>query len=216
MEGGKEQNYWPGFVDVLSNVVLTLVFVLVVFVMALSLSANKIEKKMQEIIQDKKNLEEKNAELKVSESKICAGTSKQQIDNIVAPEKNIEIESTESTKIEDASVEAKIIKSSEKIIIYYPTSGINLDEKSSANLEKTLKDIKQKIGTVKIILHSYLGKEQYSVAQRLAYYRALYVRKFLIEKEIASGNMIHSKILQIEKKPAEQSVGHVEIIFQGN
>ncbi len=216
MEGGREQNYWPGFVDVLSNVVLTLVFVLVVFVMALSLSANKVEKKMQEIIQDKKNLEAKNAELKVADSKICAGASKQQIDNIITPEKNVEIESTESAKLEDASVEAKIVKSLEKVVISYPLSGVNLDEKSSIELEKTLKDMKQNLGNRKIILHSYLGKEQYSVAQRLAYYRALYVRKFLIEKGIASSNMIHSKILQVEKQTAEQSVGHVEIIFQGN
>jgi hypothetical protein len=35
MEGGKETNYWPGFVDALANVVVTMVFVLVVFVIAL-------------------------------------------------------------------------------------------------------------------------------------------------------------------------------------
>jgi hypothetical protein len=35
VEGGKETNYWPGFVDALANVVVTMVFVLVVFVIAL-------------------------------------------------------------------------------------------------------------------------------------------------------------------------------------
>lgn len=49
MEGGKEANYWPGFVDALSNVVLTLVFVLVIFVFALLLESNKVEKKMEEV-----------------------------------------------------------------------------------------------------------------------------------------------------------------------
>lgn len=54
MEGGKEQNYWPGFVDALSNVVLTLVFVLVVFVFALALNANKVEKQLTEMVEQKK------------------------------------------------------------------------------------------------------------------------------------------------------------------
>ena len=31
MENGREQNFWPGFVDALSNLVLTLVFVMVIF-----------------------------------------------------------------------------------------------------------------------------------------------------------------------------------------
>ncbi|MEZ5651528.1 MAG: hypothetical protein R3E87_13410 [Burkholderiaceae bacterium] len=33
--GGKEANYWPGFVDALSNVVVVMVFVLVVFTIGL-------------------------------------------------------------------------------------------------------------------------------------------------------------------------------------
>jgi hypothetical protein len=49
MEGGKEQNYWPGFVDALSNVVLTLIFVLVIFVFALLMASNKVAQKMEEI-----------------------------------------------------------------------------------------------------------------------------------------------------------------------
>ena len=35
MEGGKEANYWPGFVDAFANVIVTMVFVMVVFVIAL-------------------------------------------------------------------------------------------------------------------------------------------------------------------------------------
>jgi len=49
VENSREQNYWPGFVDALSNVVLTLVFVLVIFVFALAMASNKIEQKLQEV-----------------------------------------------------------------------------------------------------------------------------------------------------------------------
>lgn len=45
--GGKEANYWPGFVDALSNVVVVMVFVLVVFTIALiHFSQNKAKEIM--------------------------------------------------------------------------------------------------------------------------------------------------------------------------
>lgn len=42
MEGGKEQNFWPGFVDALSNVVLVMIFVVVVFVVTLFYYSQKL------------------------------------------------------------------------------------------------------------------------------------------------------------------------------
>jgi len=51
--GGREQNYWPGFVDALSNVVLTLVFVLVVFVFALLITSGKVQQKTVQMVQQK-------------------------------------------------------------------------------------------------------------------------------------------------------------------
>jgi hypothetical protein len=63
MEGGKEQNYWPGFVDALSNVVLTLVFVLVIFVFALLMASNKVAQKMGEVVNAEKNQQEGQAQL---------------------------------------------------------------------------------------------------------------------------------------------------------
>lgn len=42
MGGGKEQNFWPGFVDALSNVVLVMIFVVVVFVVTLFYYSQKL------------------------------------------------------------------------------------------------------------------------------------------------------------------------------
>lgn len=229
---GKEQNYWPGFVDVLSNVVLTLVFVLVVFVMALALSADKVEKQMQEI------LKEKAAAQSPTQSKTPTETpvQKQAADisgnrKIMDVEKNesgeakkndtvtytgnIEIENTEITEksgTKASSITLDLKESSGKIILYYPLSGVELNEKTADKLEAILEHNKEKLGKYKILLNSYLGKEQYSVANRLAYYRILYVRKFLIDKGIASNQSISSKILQL----TEQDIGHVEIILEND
>lgn len=48
MEGGKSANYWPGFVDALTNVVIAMVFVIVVLAIALSFAAQMMAKKVAE------------------------------------------------------------------------------------------------------------------------------------------------------------------------
>ena len=213
MEGGKEQNYWPGFVDVLSNVVLTLVFVLVVFVLALSLSANKVEQQMKQIIKENEEIKSKKANEAKEQELACNKNSE---DHLVQEKNNdnqdikINIEKDPNAKNIN-NIELKITDSQGKIELYYPSSGINLDDKSSAKLEELLNNTKKKVGIYKILIYSYIGKEQYSLAQRLAYYRVLYLRKFLIDKAIATNDIIHSKISQ-----ADGQEGHIEIIFQSN
>lgn len=202
MEGGREQNYWPGFVDVLSNVVLTLVFVLVVFVIALSLSANKVEKKLQEIIEQKKKIEE--------QTKIISTSSAAAV-----PNENIDIKSADASKFLDElnRTQAKVVKTPGKLTIHYSASGVDLDEESAKKLEQTLAELKNNPGK-KITIHAYLGSEAFSVAQRLAYYRALYLRKFFIDRGLATGDHIHGKILTPKENTEGSGTGYVEILLE--
>lgn len=56
MEGGKEQNFWPGFVDALSNVVLVMIFVVVVFVVTLFYYSQKLaQAKIAKIVQSQES-----------------------------------------------------------------------------------------------------------------------------------------------------------------
>ncbi len=202
---GREQNYWPGFVDVLSNVVLTLVFVLVVFVIALSLSANKVEKKLQEVIEQKKKIEEQS---KIPPSKSAAAVMNE----------NIEVDSAQASKFADelSRTEAAIVKTPGKLTIRYSSAGIDLDDASTKKLAQALEEVIKKSPNQKILINAYLGNEAYSVAQRLAYYRALYVRKFLMDKGVSSGDRIHGRILQPPAATEDKNAGYVEILLEGN
>lgn len=204
--GGREQNYWPGFVDVLSNVVLTLVFVLVVFVIALSLSANKVEKKLQEVIEQKKKIEEQS---KTPPPKSAAAVMNE----------NIEVDSAQASKFMDelSRTEANIVKNPGKLTIHYPTAGVDLDDASSKKLAQALEEVVKKAPNQKVVINAYLGNESYSAAQRLAYYRALYVRKFLIEHGVTTGESIHGRILQPNHAAEEnKNSGYVEILLEGS
>lgn len=98
MEGGKDQNYWPGFVDALSNVVLTLVFVLVIFVFALVMASSKVQKQAlhmaQQAQEDRENAQIADLQKKLAQAlamlnkahiegpKDAAGANKKEIDQL--------------------------------------------------------------------------------------------------------------------------------------
>jgi outer membrane protein OmpA-like peptidoglycan-associated protein len=74
MEGGKEQNFWPGFVDALSNVVLVMIFVVVVFVVTLFYYSQKLaQMKVSKLVQQ-------------SQSQTVQGTERKKSERIETPE----------------------------------------------------------------------------------------------------------------------------------
>ncbi len=241
MESGSgETNYWPGFVDALSNVVLTLIFVLVIFVFALVMASNKVEEKMQQVIQAqkdqkaqgaqmsyeqhqdddeikqlKKQLEQAQIELKAreiqnegkSQKKIQddTGTQDQNSSSVIESDKEIVVQKNEEQEYQASA--SSIEKNDNKITVIFPDSVSDIDDKALNDLMGKID--KSKIVGKKIIIRSVLGDESYSVAQRLAYYRVLNIRNFLISKVGADPVTISSVIV----KPDVVGAGRVEILF---
>jgi hypothetical protein len=80
--GGREQNFWPGFVDALSNVVLVMIFVVVVFVVTLfyysqKLAQFKAKKLVERVEQNDVAAPAKTPSLKPSSSPAAPDDSKQ-------------------------------------------------------------------------------------------------------------------------------------------
>lgn len=236
MESGKEQNYWPAFVDALSNVVLTLVFVLVIFVFALVMGTQQAAKKMDEAIRQKseeaataslgvspEEIERLKRELKEKEQEIellrkMKGISplpRKDGPRAEEPEavriEDVEMESDKEIKKEFSVSAVREIKDKSAIRIDYKEQTVELDAKTSSALELSFADAKKLAGKNYIVLiKSYLGGEAYSVARRLAYYRAINVRNRLISQLHESPGNIKTNIVQ----PAKRETGRVEITFQ--
>ena len=183
MEGGREQNYWPGFVDALSNVVLTLVFVLVVFVFALVIASNKVEKRAEEMIQA--------AHDRVAKGIVITEDQTQEKPNLVM------------------YGTVKITQETGKIVIVFPAGVSDLDEKSKGELDAALEKVKDSFGKKKVVIESYIGRESYSAARRLAYYRAIGLRNYILSKPDKKNVSFVSHISQ----PKETQNGRVEIIY---
>jgi len=224
MDNSREQNYWPGFVDALSNVVLTLVFVIVIFVFALVMGSNKVEQKMQQIIQNDPSKDIKaaeNAELKkqlaamtVELKQLRARVSQNDVQLVSNNNEQIKIavkdegDKNDPKKTTEGPVQVK--SSTNTIDLAFPVAIAQMDQKSLIELDHVLQPLVKVVSKHKVVMRSIIGKETYSVARRLAYYRALNLRSYLISK---LGENPADIIISIVT-PQQPEDGHVEIVYK--
>lgn len=232
MESGREQNYWPGFVDALSNVVLTLVFVLVVFVFALVITSSKVAQKATEFVEEhrqqqvttreelaelrgdvaaatmdvgdlamvKAELEEKLAQARTEAQASRAEIAKTQkaIDSLKQTIETQERERTPSIIVERVEIanDSKAVKSeggqpdtaaaSNAIVIVYPRGVYLMNDKAKLELGKVLDRYRAQLAGSTAELTGVMGPETFSEGRRMAYYRALDVRNFLLDRKTAN------------------------------
>ena len=206
----KEQNFWPGFVDALSNLVLTLVFVMVIFVLALFYLSSKVtQSKMDalcpatkvELEQVKKELEETRSALRAALAE--AGQIKARVD--VSEKKPAPITKNK------VSTETSVIGSA--IIIRFPIGLAELDDGAKEVLDKALAPILATGEQVKASLNAVPGPETYSEGKRLSFFRAVAIRNYLISKGV-SKDSIESKMLDQGSVDPNDPDGRVVIKLQ--
>lgn len=295
MQASTEQNYWPAFVDALSNVVLTLVFVLVIFVFALAIVSNKAEQKLdvlknqsqdhqaeitatetenQQLKQQVKTLKEQVDKIQITSSEQTEKlqtqlkTETQNLSQALAQAKAEAQTQAEARKKAEAEIQAQaearkkaeaeaqmlkqaqaarpakppasedttprletkdleikidnhkntistagsvsISKDSNMVTLEFPVAVVRMDDNSQNHLSSVLQTLASVMGEHKIILKSYMGDETYSMARRMAYYRAINARNFLISK---MGELSENISLQIVSS-LTPGPGRVEIILQ--
>ena len=224
MDNNREQNYWPGFVDALSNVVLTLVFVIVIFVFALVMGSNKVEQKLEQIIQNDPSKDVKaaeNAELKkqlaamtVELKKLRARVSQNDEQLVTNNNEQIKIavkdegDKNDLKRTNEGPVQVK--SSTNSIDLAFPVAIAQMDQKSLNDLDHVLQPLVKVVSKHKVVMRSIIGKETYSVARRLAYYRALNLRSYMISK---LGENPADIVISIVTPPQPED-GHVEIVYK--
>ncbi|MGE5518068.1 MAG: hypothetical protein ACM31D_19880 [Bacteroidota bacterium] len=237
MGHGKELNYWPGFVDALSNVVLTLVFVLVVFVFALVMASNKVGQKVLELAEIAKDRESqrvvaesemvdlrqelRDALAALQESRTENERLKKQIEELKrnhvpgseelnALKEKVQIQVDAKPVANDNKEDPDLERGSGAIIITFPRGVFELTDKAKADLAKALAAQKAQLAGMNAYVRTVMGAETYSEARRLAYYRGLTVRNSLIDQGLGTGKTINISIEQDK----EVGDGRVEIRFR--
>jgi|GEM_PF-2012288 len=245
---GKEMNYWPGFVDALSNVVLTLVFVLVVFVFALMITSGKVQQKANQAAEEKAAQERMTSkeEIQLKQELQDAQQAKEKISgqlavakqdlqkaqqDMQAARKQLDVIKSENDAKElavtpsilDKRVETAVdgtvtpdrdrppasVASRNVIVITFPRNVVQLNDRAKNELSKVLAEHKAQLAGSKAVLDAFVGLETYSEGRRLAYYRAMDIRNFLIDKGAATRQSVEINT----KISKEQGDARVEIRF---
>lgn len=208
--GDKEQNYWPGFVDALSNVVLTLIFVLVVFVFALALVANKAKNAVEQIVEQR--VQEERQKMAAQTTAVSSNSKGGASDSTALEEDSGGLELVakgDEKKLANRGV-VKVNSSVNEITLSYPQFVLELDDASMERLRGVLGDHAHIKSATRVEIRSYVGGEAFSLAQRLAYYRAIKIRNMLIEGGFVEASRLSSRILT---SGGEEEFGKVQIIF---
>ena len=243
--GGREENYWPGFVDALSNVVLTLVFVLTIFVFALMFISSKVEKRVEEIRREASAAQKDPSPAEVAAIKKVEAlqteltrvrTEVQALQTKLADQARLpSAEASTERPVSDGKADAQgkqeainvegmaasvstadatkdevgVGHGDSQIILKYPGQVTDLGAQSRQKLAQSLEVLEKNHHESKILLRSVIGREPYSVARRLAYYRALGVRNALVGTSKISPSRITMSIVQ----PKQPEDGRVELVF---
>lgn len=208
----REQNYWPGFVDALSNLVLTLVFVMTIFILALFFLASKVTQgkianlcpeAQAELVQVKKDLDESRNALHVALME-----SRQAQEQVQALKKELSRSDVmqKPGSLLDRRVDIKVRKgnktstetsgSGSVITIRFPAGAVELDDVAKEVIDKALAPLLAGKQQVKTSLNAVPGPETYSEGRRLSFFRAVAIRNYLIGKGVSKAD--------IESKVAEQ------------
>ena len=204
MEGGKEPNYWPGFVDALSNVVLTLVFVLVIFVFALLMASNKVEKKMKEVVASETAQKAAQAQLEqaLSELQQLRGQDQQG-----TPQKPMTAEQAQQQQAclrfnkSDDTQKAEVSTDATAIVVTFGANAISVTESTTKAVHDFIEATKTKTGNAqtKFIIESPEDTASTSplMARETQLGRMLNLRNSLLNSQVEPRNIsIHSTATQ--------------------
>ena len=227
MEGGKTTNFWPGFVDALTNVVIAMVFVIVVLAIALSFSAQLLAKRMAARITV---LEQQG---KAAQAQTAA-SAPELIVKRLAPSGKASNDPTPNTSIESADdtqrVESKMaepiriaVKGNEEkllaaggkmqpsdryMLLEFAPTALTLDEAAAKSLGSSLDKLKQQLAGAppgaKVVLVASGPDIELSESQRAGYIRAMAVRNELLEQGFAPERI--TTRFDMKAKPANPTV----------
>ncbi len=234
MENGRQQNYWPGFVDALSNLVLTLVFVMTIFILALFFLASKVTQgkldnlcpeTKAELAQAKKDLDESRnalhvalAEAKQAQEQIQALKKESSRSDVAQKpgsllDRRVDINVMKGKSLQGNKTSTETSGSGSAITIRFPAGVIELDEGAKEILGKALAPFLAEKQQVKASLNAVPGPETYSEGKRISFFRAVSIRNYLIGKGISKAN-IESKVIEHGNLDPDDPDGRVVIQLQ--
>lgn len=196
---GKDANYWPGFVDALTNVVIAMVFVIVVLAMALSVSAQMMAKRMASKLAE---LESANAALSARAASSASAALSAAADDL-GPRTTSRTEArlSRTTVIgvrgneSAASAPGGLSDPTQShLVLEYASQALTLDAAAADHLATALGGVKESLAkagaTAKVVVVARGPNMQLSDNQRSAYLRLMAVRNAMLAQGLGPEQIV--------------------------
>ncbi len=206
MDNSKSVNYWPGFVDVLANVVLTMVFVVVVFTVALldlsqskvkavqvatgALSAQQAAVAAADPLQTKIAALEQQLAATQEDNEALRRALQQRPPQTAGTVPRTDIKISNAPKLAPLALASVSIRAQQSSLqVVFPAGTIELDSDSLKRLENAFAVFSADAKVKGIYLLGVPEEGPYSEGRRLAYYRNLALRNWLIDHGVPAGRI---------------------------
>jgi hypothetical protein len=207
MEGGKNTNYWPGFVDALTNVVIAMVFVIIVLALSLSFSAQLLAKRMAARIAELEQ-QGKSTQVVVNPSPVKPMPAPA---NLPPPEPTAPVAARIEVRGNEGTAPAKggkVRTATRALLLEFQPSALTLDEAAEQQLGKSLDAIASRLRdgppTARVMLIASGPDMALSENQRGGFIRTMAVRNVLLQKGIP-GNRIGTRF-DLKATPSKPTV----------
>ncbi len=188
MEGGKNTNYWPGFVDALTNVVIAMVFVIIVLALSLSFSAQLLAKRMAARITE---LEQQGKSMQAMPERTVPPVPNQAAANLAPVDSGIpgtiriDVLGNEGAA---APQGGKVRVAARFLLLEFQPSALTLDAAADKQLAQSLDQLMSRLqgapATTRVMLVASGPDMALSENQRSGFIRTMAVRNALLQKGI--------------------------------
>ncbi len=210
----EEENYWPGFVDALSTIVMVITLLMIILVIIIFVITQMIEKTVivadivdtpPPILTPVENVQEVGVqspdqaeEVKQVEEVETNNTLKIQ-SREVAEEKRVVVVGEEQAELDKEENKITVTSAKSILSVLFEGKGVELDEISTEDISSFLGENLTKLENQRISVYSFYDPNSAALSQakRKAYFRLLSVRNVLI----ASG--IFGDDLTVNVRPAQ-------------
>lgn len=208
--GGRETNYWPGFVDALTNTVIAMVFLVIVLTMSLSVFINAIANQRAAKIVEGKAASATSAASETSALPAASGNSAAAAPQAPgglgapsSPKAEASVlrgefrvpDSANSQARDSARQKAEVLTNA--LVVYFPGTTVEVDEKTELELDRVAANSGIAFAQMQAAIVARGPQIFLSDNQRLAFFRAMSVRNFLMKKGIRRDNIT----IRIEDAP---------------
>jgi hypothetical protein len=212
MESSNETNYWPGFVDALTNTVIAMVFLVIVLTLSLAVFINAVVKqRLAKLVPDKACAVAPDPQTANRQTVDRYGTPQRMLGDKSRVIGDIRVADGPAAVVETKALDTRDLTGG-TILLRFPGRTVEMDDSTSVRIS----EIAHKEGVVPSTAAVHIEVRGHEIFltenQRIAFFRSMAVRNVLLKQGVIASNIT---VKLVESGPEQSGVVSVRFTKVG-